>query len=335
MQDLLPDERVRVNAARQAGAMIDVSPDESLPADADAGLWTFREAVQQKLAWLRAEVGLDTWLLTRVIDTDWMVLQMAGGSAPIPPGTRFPWMDSICYRAVQGLGPPFCPSVSRLPAYAAAPLHSLLGIETYLGVALRRRDGRLFGTLCGIDTQRRDLTPERHRPLLTYVGRTLATMVEREFEIAHENRLASYSLMSPGADRQTGTIDAAQWPQLLADEALTRQALLSPASILAVSAEDRDMTAAARALRHAVGQDCRLARLENAPRWVALVPECDAARAEVLRIRACAFLAEAGLAPCCGVATAMGGRSLVDAAQRAAHALAQAAPAHPPSAGTP
>lgn len=303
--------------------MINAAPDDSLPAE--GGLWTFQEAVQQKLAMLRAEVELDTWILARVTGPDWMVLQAVGRQAPIPPGTRFPWTDSICHRAVEGLGPSFCPSVSQLPAYAAAPLREDLDIESYWGVALRRRNGELFGTLCGIDSAPRELYPAFHQPLLAEVGRALATMVEREFDIAHESRLAYYSLMLPGAGQPSGTIDAAQWPQLLANEEATRQALLSPASILAVSAEDGTMAAAARALRRAVGRNCMLARLD-ATQWTALIAECDAKQAQLLHLRACTFLAEAGLPPRCGVATAIGGVSLADAARRATRALEQAAP---------
>lgn len=303
--------------------MIKAGPDDTLPADADDGLRTFQEAVQEQLALLRREIGLDAWMLTRVVGDDWTVLQMIGGRPRIEHGARFPWVDSICWRAVQGLGPSFCSSVSRLPAYASAPLRELLDIETYLGVALLRRGGELFGTLCGINSIRREFDLEFHRKLLSDVACALATMIEREFEIAHESRLAGYSLMRDSADPDTDTVGETQWRQLLVTEEATRQALLSPASVLAVSAAGK--TRAARALRRAVGPDCMLAKL-GARQIVALVPDCDSAQAEVLRARACGFLADGGLPPLCRAGTAMGGCSLTDATQRAARSLEQDSP---------
>jgi len=300
--------------------MIEVRPDDASPALADDGLWTFEEAVQQQLGRLRDAIGLESWMLGRVVGPDWGLLQAISGQPLIAHGRHFHWKASICWRALQGQGPSYCVAASELPVYAAAPLRELLETETYLGVALRRGDGTLFGSLCGMDRKRRDLDMERHRGLLTDVARHLASLVEDEFEIARESRLASYSLLSPGFDATSRTLDASAWPSILEGEETTRDALLSPASILAVSAGTIE---AARALRRAVGPDRVLAKLGDR-QLVALLPETDTAQARVYRLRAEALLAERGVSARCRSATALGGLSLDKAARRVLQALQKA-----------
>lgn len=300
--------------------MIRVGPDGELPVDGDDGLLSFQQAVREQLALLRREVGLDLWMLTRVVGKDWIVVQASGGLTQIERGTVFAWKDTLCERMVRGQGPAYCASAAEVPAYAYAPLRELLDIEAYLGVALQRHDGSLFGTLCGIDSGRGTVDLDAHAELLDFVARTLATMIEREALIAHESRLAEHEIAQAGVDPATGTLNPTAWRKLLAAEDALRQPLLSPAGILAMSSTGRDDAGAPesrevrmlRALRRTVGPGRMLAQLGSG-RLAALIPECDGAHAAALRKRGRAYLTELKLAPCCSAVSVAFNRSLAEA----------------------
>jgi hypothetical protein len=263
--------------------MISVGPDEALPAGGEAALQTFEEAVQQQLARLRQRLGLDRWILTRAAGSQWIVLQAVGDAGLPRRGSAFDGDASLCRRG------------------------------------LRRRDGRLIGILYGGDGHApSSADPEAaHAAFLSRVAAALATLLEREFEIAHYSRLAQLALLQERAARPDW-LDTAQWPECLAAEEQTRATLLSPASVLVVDAID--LAAAAAALRRALGEDCLPVRLA-ATQLAAVLPECDGAQAQVLQRRAAALVSEREGSARCAVATAVGGAALAAAAAQALQAL--------------
>jgi hypothetical protein len=58
--------------------------------------------------------------------------------------------DSFCHRMLGG-APPFTYDADNDEYYASAPIRERLGIKSYVGVPIKRPDGTIVGTLCGID----------------------------------------------------------------------------------------------------------------------------------------------------------------------------------------
>ncbi len=58
--------------------------------------------------------------------------------------------DSFCHRMLSGAAPATYDAASD-PAYAGTPARKQLGVCSYVGVPIRRPDGSVAGTLCGID----------------------------------------------------------------------------------------------------------------------------------------------------------------------------------------
>jgi hypothetical protein len=58
--------------------------------------------------------------------------------------------DSFCHRMLAG-APPATADAAHDEHYADAPIRDQLGITSYVGVPIRRADGTVVGTLCGID----------------------------------------------------------------------------------------------------------------------------------------------------------------------------------------
>ena len=74
-------------------------------------------------------------------DTTWSVLAEGG---------RFLRTDTLCHRLLDG-APSRTSDVPASSAYADAPLGTLAGIRSYVGVPVSRLDGSPLGTLCAVD----------------------------------------------------------------------------------------------------------------------------------------------------------------------------------------
>ena len=64
------------------------------------------------------------------------------------------------------------------PALATFP-----NIRSYIGVPILLEDGRLYGTLCAVDPEAHELTPQQAE-LLVVLARIVATQIERDRELA-------------------------------------------------------------------------------------------------------------------------------------------------------
>jgi hypothetical protein len=75
-----------------------------------------------------------------------------GVGVPVREGQRLRRTDSFCHRLVAG-APASTADAASDPAYRDVPARRL-GISSYAGVPIRGGQGRLLGTLCGVDRRR-------------------------------------------------------------------------------------------------------------------------------------------------------------------------------------
>lgn len=144
-------------------------------------------AAMDILKFVHSRIGFDLWMITRVDDAEWVVLDTHDNGYKMHEGAVFKWKDSYCSRMVNGEGPTIAPCAADVPAYVAAPINKLATIGAYIGFPLRRRDGTLFGTLCGIDPRAWPESIRTELPLLELCTRFLATLLDQD---AHGIELA-------------------------------------------------------------------------------------------------------------------------------------------------
>ena len=142
----------------------------------------FTLASRAALDLLQEQLGMGLWMVTRVSGGEQIVLGAAhrGSDYPVHEGDVFCWSDTFCARMVAEEGPQCAPSVAEIASYRAAPAARGLRIGAYVGIPLRTADGQLFGTLCAIDPVPQPALAKVADPLLTTVGRLLATVLDRD-----------------------------------------------------------------------------------------------------------------------------------------------------------
>lgn len=116
----------------------------------------FALAASAAVEHLDALVDLDLWLVTAVEEDQLTIVAAAGTWAALtPPGTTFPWQDTLCVRMVDRKGPTVAPDVQAVAAYAQVAVGPYAAIRAYVGVPLEGEDGTVFGTLCAFAARRR------------------------------------------------------------------------------------------------------------------------------------------------------------------------------------
>jgi hypothetical protein len=143
----------------------DVAPFEDWPA-----------AVRGALAFLHTSVGLDVWMLTRVIG-DMQVVLHADPEGMVPVGTAIPWDRSFCWKMVNGTGPRVSTVTAATPAYANMLTGHAERVAAYMGVPLVTRAHTVFGTLCGVSARAQPLSFARNLPSVELVARLLSTLL--------------------------------------------------------------------------------------------------------------------------------------------------------------
>lgn len=98
-------------------------------------------------------------------DEEFSFERVHGALPGVEEGARLPRNDSFCHRLVNG-APMATADAAHDPAYADVPAREAFGVTSYVGVPVRSADGRIVGTLCGVDRGSVPV-PEESRQILT------------------------------------------------------------------------------------------------------------------------------------------------------------------------
>jgi EAL domain-containing protein (putative c-di-GMP-specific phosphodiesterase class I) len=138
------------------------------------------EAVRLLLDEVRVSLGLDAAFVAEFVGDEQVFRFTRGGERfETHDGATQALDDSYCSRVVAGAFPNLIPDARNHPGTRELPVTELRGIGAYIGVALHRPDGSLYGTLCGLaDRPRHDLTDHEVATLASF-GERIAPLLDR------------------------------------------------------------------------------------------------------------------------------------------------------------
>ncbi len=197
-----------------------------------APLVSFQDAVREVLLSLKERLGFGLWMVTRVVDNDWIVLAAEDTHYGVGPGKLFRWTDSFCSRMVKGEGPMIAPDAQLIEAYREAGINDQVEIGAYVGVPLTMPDGRLFGTLCAIDPKPMPEEISHQIHLVTLLARLLSTVLRVELEAMEGERALERSRVAATTDALTGLPNRRAWDTLLDLEEARCARSGTPASVI-------------------------------------------------------------------------------------------------------
>ncbi|WP_432537078.1 bifunctional diguanylate cyclase/phosphodiesterase [Kineococcus arenarius] len=218
-----------------------------------ADLLTFDEACSRVLDFLEQHVPLGFWAITSRVDGRQLYLHVRDTAYGKQPGDSHDWSESFCRHMAVGDAPRIAPDAMAVPRYAAAGVARELPVGAYVGVPIRGGDGRLFGTLCGLDPRAQPAELHRHEPVLellaTLLGQVLAAERLRAQADAREAALRWRALH----DDLTGLANRAMFLDRLTHALELHRRDRRPLAVLSIDIDD--FRAVNDALGHAGGDE--------------------------------------------------------------------------------
>lgn len=95
-------------------------------------------------------LGMEVVFIGGLTEDEFCFERVLGDLPGLAEGVTLPRTDSFCHRLLAG-APAATDDAASEPAYADVPARAAYGIASYVGVPIHAGDGRVVGTLCGID----------------------------------------------------------------------------------------------------------------------------------------------------------------------------------------
>ncbi|WP_347454370.1 sensor domain-containing diguanylate cyclase [Acinetobacter thermotolerans] len=198
----------------------------------------FEEAGKLVLQYLHHHFGFGLWMITRLDNEDWIILQAENEKYAVKPGDVFRWADSFCYHMVQGATPKIAPCSEQIELYAKAKIAKTLSIKSYIGEPLYLEDGSIFGTICAIDNEPHSEEIIKDAALVELLGSLLSSILQSELRENKQRRLRERYEVEALTDSLTGLYNRRAWDQLLEAEEGRCQRYGLPASIFSIDLND-------------------------------------------------------------------------------------------------
>lgn len=198
----------------------------------------FQDAGQAVLKYLHQHFGFNLWMITRVEDNDWIVLQSEDHGYAVQPGQVFEWANSFCCHMVTGKGPRIAPRSEEIPLYATAPINQHFCIKSYIGQPLFKEDGSLFGTLCAVDPEAKSDAIIQDLAMVELFSKLLSSILQAELRQNEQIRQQELLQQQASKDELTGLYNRRAWEKLLQAEEERCKQYGHPAAILFIDLND-------------------------------------------------------------------------------------------------
>lgn len=214
---------------------------------------SFEDASKAVLNHLHETLGFDLWMTTRTNEPDWIVLEIIDHSYDVSSGDVFTWADSFCTQMIAGNGPNIAQDSNDIPAYLTAKIGTEIPIRAYIGAPILSENGELYGTLCAIDPKPQKINIDKELPAIQLYARLLSTLLQKELELAKQQR--EYELLRKEAnhDSLTGLLNRKAWDQALNNEEEKFKRYGSPIAVYILDLDDLKIINDAKG--HAAGDE--------------------------------------------------------------------------------
>lgn len=296
----------------------------------ESKLNNFEAASREVMAFLHQRLGFALWMVTRVEDDNWIILNKEGSHYQVKTGDQLRWSDSFCSRMISGQGPRIAPNSDWVAVYASSPIRQQVNIKAYVGMPLTYDDGRLFGTLCAVDPEPQPKSICKERELIELQAKLLSRVLQLELKAEREIRKAERFREESMSDPLTGLYNRRGWDILIAAEEERCRRYGHPATVLVVdlddmkevndskghAAGDEYLRLAAAALKESSRAEDLIARI-GGDEFAILGVECGQSGADALIRRMRESLSRAGVRASIGCGLRHPSRDLQEAWQRA------------------
>ncbi len=137
----------------------------------------------------RAQLGMDVAFVGEFRGDDRVVRHAASGiDLPVGAGLVQPRDQTHCQLLVDGRIPEVIADTSADPVFTGVPMTQALGMNAYVGVALHRDSGELYGTLCAFGEEAEPSLRARDAGVLRVLGGIVMQMVEQDELAGREHR---------------------------------------------------------------------------------------------------------------------------------------------------
>jgi len=140
--------------------------------------------VGRLLEFARGQLGMPVSFLSRLDGENYVFERFAGDPEPlgVVAGDTMRLADTHCQRMLDGRISSIVPDLDANPETRDLKVTTAGGLRTYVGVPVRLRSGRVYGTLCAVDTTPHPELSDRHTDLLTFVSELAAELIEDDVE---------------------------------------------------------------------------------------------------------------------------------------------------------
>ncbi len=165
---------------------------------------SFALASERVLNLVRSEIPLSSWMITRVMGDEWIMVAVNDPVYGIERGMSFRWTDSFCFQMVQGRGPHVAAQAQAVEVYRRAAVNLVLHIESYVGLPIHLSDRTLFGTLCAIDPLERELDLKRTLKVMRAAVRSVERSLNSDLRALNDALERSRSTSVPNSEAACG-----------------------------------------------------------------------------------------------------------------------------------
>jgi EAL domain-containing protein (putative c-di-GMP-specific phosphodiesterase class I) len=155
-----------------------------------------REEIGDMIEALRARLDMDVAFVSRQIGTTHRIFThvAARGVAPLASGDHNPNENSLCWLVIQGKLPERVVDTSHYEAAACLPITDAINVRSHFSVPMRRRDGRVHGSLCCFSYRTRPDVGEREMQMIRSVAAIVSDQIESRIELEERGEEAAEAI---------------------------------------------------------------------------------------------------------------------------------------------
>lgn len=152
-----------------------------------------RDEIGDMIEALRAHLDMDVAFVSRQIGKTHRIFThvTARGVVALNTGDENPNENSLCWLVIEGKLPERVTDTSHYEAAACLPITEAINVRAHFSVPMRRRDGRVHGSLCCFSFRPRPDIGEREMQMIRSVAAIVSDQIENRIELEEHGEEAA------------------------------------------------------------------------------------------------------------------------------------------------